>query len=351
MNYPFIIYGANGYTAQLIADLAIKQGLKPLLSGRNEAKIKPIADALGLDYKAVDLADTNALNDLLKQSGIFLNCAGPFMYTADAAARACIANKVHYLDITGEYNVFENVKKLGEQARTAGVMLLPGAGFDVVPSDCLALHLKNRLPNATHLTLAFAALQGGMSRGTAKTTVEGMGYGGTIRKDGKLVSVPMSYKAETIDFGPFKSPAAVIPWGDISTAYSSTGIANIEVFTALKAKQINALKWGDRLAPLLRLRFVKNYMLKQVDKRKPGPDENRRNKTTCYFRGTATDANGNKAEALQTTPDGYNLTMLTAVQIVNEILVGSYKPGYQTPATAYGADFILKIPGCSRTDI
>lgn len=351
MNYPFIIYGANGYTAELIAELAVQKGVKPLLSGRSADKVAAVAKRFGLDYEACSLDDTAALNVLLKKSGIFMNCAGPFMHTAEAAAKACIANKVHYLDITGEYVVFEKVKTFDAEAKAAGTMLLSGTGFDVVPSDCLAMHLKNRLPGATHLTLAFAALKGGMSRGTTKTTIEGMGYGGMIRKDGKLTRVPTSYKFEELNFGPYKSWAAVIPWGDISTAYTSTGIPNIEVFTALKKEQLNALKWGDRLAPILRMRAVKNYMLKQVDKRKPGPDENRRNTTFCNFIGIATDANGNKVESHQTTPEGYKLTAITSFGIIQEILAGNFKPGYQTPATVYGADFILKFEGVTRTDM
>lgn len=351
MKYPFILYGANGYTGELIAELAVQQGIKPLLSGRSADKIAPLAQKLGLDYEVVSLDDTAKLHALLAKSGIFLNCAGPFMYTAKPAVLACIAKGVHYLDITGEHYIFEMIKGLDDKAKAANIMLLPGSGFDVVPSDCLAMHLKQRLPNATRLTLAFAAIKGGMSRGTAKTTVEGMGTGGMIRENGKLKQVPLVYKTKEVDFGPYKSMAVTIPWGDICTAYYSTGIPNIMVFTAVKQSLINTMKWNDRLAPLLRMRFMKNMAIKAIDKRPPGPNEHKRNTAKCHFRGLAEDENGNKVETLMETCEAYKLTSLTAFQIVKEILAGNVKTGYQTPATAYGADFILKFDGTVRTDL
>lgn len=354
MKYPFIIYGANGYTGEIIAELAVKNGLKPLLAARSGDKLIPLAQRLGLNYEVCALDNKDDLYELLSKSTIFLNCAGPFMYTAKPAVEACIEKSVHYLDITGEYYVFEAMRARDGMAKAKQMMILSGVGFDVVPSDCLALHLKNKLPRATHLTLAFAALKGGMSRGTAKTTVQGMGVGGMIRENGKLKPVPLVYKTAEIDFGPFKSPAVTIPWGDICTAYYSTGIPNIMVYTGVKQSMIDTMKWSDRLGPLLRTSFARTLATKAIERRTKvvaGPDENRRNNTKCYFRGTAEDDNGNKVEALLTTPEGYKLTSLTAFAIVQEVLAGNFKTGYQTPASAYGPDFILKIEGCERTDL
>jgi short subunit dehydrogenase-like uncharacterized protein len=349
--YPFILYGANGYTADLIIELALQHNVKPLLAGRNAERMKEVATRYGLEYEVCSVDDAAALDKLVKKSGIFLNCAGPFIYTAETVARACMANKSHYLDITGEYDVFEKMHSLDSQAKAAGIMLLSGTGFDVVPSDCLSLHLKNRLPSANYLEMAFNAMAGGMSRGTAKTTVEGMGQGGKIRKDGKLVTVPMVYMTKVVDFGPYKSPTVSIPWGDICTAYYSTGIPNIVALTAVKQSMINTMKWNDRIGFLLRTKWLKNFLIKQIDKRPPGPNEKRRQTTQAHFRGTVTDAAGNSKVTLLTTPHAYTLTAMTAFGIVQEILAGNLKTGYQTPATAYGADFILKFEGVTRTDI
>ncbi len=118
---------------------------------------------------------------------------------------------------------------------------MPGVGFDVVPSDCLARYLKDQLPEAVDLTLAFYGL-GRISHGTQTTMTMNIGKGGAIRKNGKITPVPAAYMEQEIDFGDVKKVGVTIPWGDVSTAYYTTGIPNIKVFTVVPQKQITLLK-------------------------------------------------------------------------------------------------------------
>jgi short subunit dehydrogenase-like uncharacterized protein len=161
----FMIYGANGYTGELIAREASKRGMKPILAGRSQNKVEPLAKELNLIFRTFSLADKKSLEYTLKEVDFVLHCAGPFSLTSQPMVEACLRLGKHYLDITGEIAVFEAMAKRDAAAKKAGIMVLPGVGFDVVPSDCLALHLKNRLPSATALTLAFYGL-GKISHGT-----------------------------------------------------------------------------------------------------------------------------------------------------------------------------------------
>ncbi len=154
MNANFLLYGANGYTGELIARFAVQQGLRPILAARNSQKVAPLAAELGLDYRAFALDNKQAIDSALADIAVVLNCAGPFSQTSAPMVAGCLRSQTHYLDITGEINVFEEVASQDKLAKTTGVILLPGVGFDVVPSDCLAAHLKGRLPSATRLTLA-----------------------------------------------------------------------------------------------------------------------------------------------------------------------------------------------------
>ena len=113
---------------------------------------------------------------------------------------ACLATHAHYLDITGEISVFEHSRTLDAAARAAGIVVCPGVGFDVIPTDCVAAALKAALPDATQLALGFDS-RSGFSPGTAKTSVEGLAQGGKVRKDGRIISVPLAYKTRRIDFG------------------------------------------------------------------------------------------------------------------------------------------------------
>jgi short subunit dehydrogenase-like uncharacterized protein len=264
---------------------------------------------------------------------------------------SCLHTRTHYLDITGEYQVFEMCAARTDEAKAAGIMVMPGVGFDVVPSDCLAVHLKKRLPSAIELKLAFTGLKGGFSRGTAKTMIENLGDGGLVRIDHKLTVIPHAYNVMTVNFGDFQMLASTISWGDLSTAYISTGIPNIETYMGVTPSMLKQMQRANYLGWLFRMRWVKDFLQKQVDKRKEGPDEQQRTEGRSYFWGRVCDNAGNVKVSLLQTPEGYLLTAKTATLIASKVLDGKYKTGYQTPATAYGEGLILETPGCKMKDL
>lgn len=343
-----IVYGSYGYTGKLVVEECKKKNLSVILSGRNEEALKKQSEQSGYPYKTVDIGDHTGLVNLLKEGKIVIHCGGPFRHTAKKMIDACLEANTHYTDITGEYGVFELLAGYDAKAKQAGLTVLPGTGFDVVPSDCLALHLKNKLPSATHLQLAFTMSKGGLSRGTKKSMTEGLGYGGMIRENGELVSIQLGDKVRDVDFGEFKMKTLCIPWGDISTAWRSTGIPNIEVYTGATAGMIKNAKRSRYLNWLLRMKWVKTLMLKQVDKKPGGPSEEKLLTGKSYLWGKVWNENGEQAEARLETVSGYLLTAKTSVLIAEKILNGNFKTGYQTPAMAYGEDLIMEIEGSKR---
>lgn len=347
MSKPFLIYGANGYTGELITRFAAERGLKPILAGRNAEKIEALANKYGFEFRVFDLSDSSGLYTALQEVEFVLHCAGPFSLTSELMVEACIRSKRHYLDITGEIAVFEAMAARDNLAKEAGVMIMPGVGFDVVPSDCLARHLKDRLPSATHLTLAFYGL-GRISHGTQATMTMNVGRGGAVRQNGEITSVPAAWKTREIDFGEVKKKGVTIPWGDVSTAFYSTGIPNIEVYTIVPEQQLKLLKLSRYLGWLLATSPVQNILQKQIPA--GGPSDEEREKGKTYLWGEATDEAGNKVEARQFGMEGYTMTALTALKIAEKILDGNFCAGFQTPAKCYGADLILEIEGITRTD-
>src|SRR5687768_6337878 len=169
MARSILVYGANGYTGELIARFAREQRVDLILAGRSSAPVRAVAERYGFEHRVFALDAIPAIVAELDGVSVVLHCAGPFSRTAKPMAEACLKSRVHYLDITGEVSVFEQMVARDAVARRAGVMLLPGVGFDVVPSDCLAAHLKTRLPDATHLVLGIMGLGGKISHGTATT--------------------------------------------------------------------------------------------------------------------------------------------------------------------------------------
>jgi short subunit dehydrogenase-like uncharacterized protein len=264
-------------------------------------------------------------------------------------ADACLWIGVHYLDITGEAGVFEALAAQGAQARAAKVMLLPGVGFDVVPTDCLAAHLKRRLPSASHLALGFLS-QGRLSRGTAITMAENIHHGGLVRQDGVLRKVPAAFETRVIDFGTGPLKAITIGWGDVSTAYYTTGIPNIKVYTAARLGLRLAARSSRYLGWALRSTFVQKLLKRRIRAGPPGPTAEERAHGRSFVWGEATDPSGHKVVSRLQGPEGYTWTVQAALAVVERVLSGHAPSGFQTPAAAYGADFVLSLENIVRTD-
>jgi short subunit dehydrogenase-like uncharacterized protein len=182
MKNKVLIYGANGYTGELIARFAKNFSIEPIVAGRTEATVIQAALKYNLPYHIFSLDDKEALHNALKFVAVVIHAAGPFRYTAKQMVEACIETGTHYLDINGDISVFEFIRKYDAQAKAANVMLLPGSGFDVVPTDCVAYSLHQQMPDATHLEIAFLPSGGGgLSHGTATTMAGKAGEGGCVR--------------------------------------------------------------------------------------------------------------------------------------------------------------------------
>jgi short subunit dehydrogenase-like uncharacterized protein len=343
---PWMIYGANGYTGRLMAAEAAGRGLKPVLAGRNEVDVRSLAEELGLECRIFGLDGEAAIRNGLDGMSLVMHCAGPFSATSQPMISACLDKHTHYLDITGEISVFENAWKQSEQAQRADVVLCPGAGFDVVPTDCLAARLVEALPAATALQLAFEP-GGGLSPGTAKTSVEGMARGGCVRKDGDLQTVPLAWKTRDIAFRHGVRNAVSIPWGDVFTAWVSTGVPDIEVYLSVPPSSVKRLRRMRTIAPLMRLGFVQNFLKKRIGKKVQGPSEKVRADSMTQLWGEVVTADGRSVSATMETPNGYELTVTAGLGMVEFMLENSVEGGYYTPSLLVGSGFAETLPGVS----
>jgi short subunit dehydrogenase-like uncharacterized protein len=347
----FLIYGSYGYTGKLIVEQAVKEGLHPLLAGRDETALQAQANEFGLEYRAFDLKDVAALTQAVREVDAVLHCAGPFSLTYKTMVEACLANRKHYVDISGEIEEYEAVIKLSEEARKANIMFLPGGGFDVVPSDCLAAYVAKKLSNAKKLELNIATLGSGISRGTARSAIENMNRQGRIRHDGKIINVPNVWRTKQVDFGRGPRPLVSVGWGDVSTAYHSTNIPNIEVYMALPKPAVNMMKLTRYLGAIAYSRPIKNFLKWVIGSTlPPGPSRERNQNGFSLIIAEVTDGSQTIRAKLR-TPEAYYLTSLTAVEIMKRITNGDFKPGFQTPSLAYGEGFILQFDGVTREDL
>lgn len=345
-----MIYGANGYTGELIAREAARRGLKPVLAGRNRETVEALASELGLESRVFGLDGPAAVTEQVEGHALVLNCAGPFSATAAPMMDACLGARAHYLDITGEIAVFELAQSLNGRAQDAGIVLCPGVGFDVIPTDCIAAALKAALPDATHLSLGFDS-RSGFSPGTAKTSVEGMAQGGKVRRDGKIITVPLAYEIRRIDFGDGRKDAMTIPWGDVATAYHTTGIPNIEVFVPASPRTVAYARCANLVRPILGWSWVQRLIKARIARTVKGPNDEQRARMPTYVWGEATNARGERKTARIRTANGYSLTIDGALAVVAHLMATRLAGGAYTPARLVGPSLIAGLPGSGPLEI
>jgi len=343
MKSGLLLYGANGYTGRLILEAALRTGIETTIAGRRAEALEPLAKAHGVDMRVFPLEDPARIAEEISPFGVLLLAAGPFSATSARSFEACVRARTSYLDITGEIDVFEALFARDADARAAGIAVLPGVGFDVVPTDCLAAQLAAALPGATRLELAFRG--GKVSVGTTKTMIEGIPKGGRARVNGALVKVPLAWKTLTVPFPDKPRTAVTIPWGDVATAYRSTGIPNVETYLTMSPAGIASLRRARLFAPLAGLAPVQAFLKARAARTVRGPDEGERKKDRSVVWGRVTASDGRSLEGLLETLEGYTLTAETSVRAARHVLAGDVARGVLTPSLAFGPRFVEEVPG------
>lgn len=352
----WMIYGAYGYTGELIAREALRRGHRPLLAGRSKTKVAELGARLGLPSIALDLSESEALVQALQGVDLVFHAAGPFVDTSAPMIRACLAARTNYVDVTGEVGVFGSTLNQDAAARARGVALMSGVGFDVVPTDCLARYVAEKLPAATELEIAIAP-PSNVSPGTLKSMFDGVLIGGLARRNGLLVSHPIGRDTKRVRFMDRERGVIAISWGDLETAYRTTGIPNITTYMAAPASAIAMARATWPLAmvstPVLRgilsRPALREKIASSIQSMVRGPDEQTRDRERSFAWARATDSSGRRVEAWLETVDTYAFTALAGVRAVERILAS--KPiGALTPAGAFGSDFVLEIEGTRRCD-
>jgi short subunit dehydrogenase-like uncharacterized protein len=336
-----LLYGAAGYTGRLVAHSALARKLPLLLSGRDRTRLKSVSDELRCPFRVASLESPREVEQALHDVDVVVNAAGPFSATAVPMVEACIRSRVHYLDISGEVEAIETVSRYDADARRAGIMLMPGAGFDVVPSDCLALRVARRLPGAEQLRIGISGLQL-LSRGSARTISEQLGRGVRVRRDGELVTVPQGTLEALFDFGAGDRACTCVSWGDVVTAFHTTGIGNVEVYfeTTPFIRAFQLVAQGLALFPpaaMIPRMWMNTWMQIQPEGPTPGERQAQHAVVVALARG----AGGRQVMSRAHLPEAYTFTALCAPLLASRVLRGEFRPGFQTPASIFG-DNLLK---------
>lgn len=338
-----LIYGASGYTAKLLLQFPVPDGQQWILAGRNKEALSNLASVKGLDYECFSVEESEKMHIALREVDVLLNLAGPYIHTAVPFMQACLETGTHYLDITGELEVFQWAAEKNDAALKAGIMLMPGCGFDVVATDAVAKFLSVRLPGAEELLLAFVS-NGGMSRGTMRSALNKLGKAGAERKAGVLVPRPIGHKQMQLELGGKSHHMVSIPWADVVTAWYTTGIPDIVVYMNLPMRWVPLVL--RIFGPMLRMDVVKQALLRKIDTMPEGPSPEALEKGKTLVYGKVKKGN-TVLEAEFFGPQAYRFTALSCLAVLNQIMKSGAKPGFQTPAGCFGSEIAASISGCS----
>jgi len=345
-----LIYGATGYTGRLIAERLRNSRRHVVVSGRTLDRVQALSAALGVAGRTIAIDDAEALDSALDDVDVLINAASPFALTASALIESCLRTNTHYLDITGELPVFQNAFLQDEAARTRGIMIMPGAGFGVVASDCLAVHVAALVPNAKYLRIAVLR-PSSFSRGTFRSALGVASSPVSIRRNGRLTLLPVGRLQRAFDFGDGERESVAVSWADVFTAYHSTGIRNIEAYFEAGFAARALYQLGAGVAGAMQLRPVRALIDAVAGAWPEGPSEVRRQSERCVVVAEAEDSWRQVRGARLETPDGYSFTAEAAATIAKRIIGGDFVSGFQTPARVYGADLALQFKGTSRNEL
>ena len=346
-----LIYGAYGFTGSGVSKLANEYGITPVLAGRNESKLKPLAESLGLNYVVLSLENNHDnLVQVLKHFEIVLHIAGPYTFTAKPMLDAVIEAGTHYVDLTGENHVIQQQLDRDHEFKAANIMVMPAVGYDVVPTDCLNVYVSDQIDNPTNLTVvinnSYKVSKGaGASRGTMKSGLEVLGRPLLMRQQGEMVKVSALKVIQRLEEGE-EQTLLQIPWADMMTSYVSTGVPTIEVF---QLQQDKIPSWIPRVAQSDFARRILGWLIDKYAPEGPPVDAQKTRQTRIV--STATNSGGASVSAALITPEGYLLTFHSTLIVAKKVIDGDWEPGFQTVGKVYGPDLVLEVPGVSRVDL
>jgi len=344
-----LIYGATGYTGRLIAERLRNSRRHLVVAGRTADRVQGLAAELGVAGDVIAIDDAEALDSALGDVDVLINAASPFTLTAPALIESCLRTKTHYLDISGELPVFQNAFLHDEAARGRGIMIMPGAGFGIVASDCLAAHVAALVPNAKYLRIAVRP--GSISRGSFRSALRVANSPVSIRRNGRMMLLPVGRLQRAFDFGDGEKECVAVSWADVFTAYHSTGIRNIEAYFEADFASRALYHLGAGVADTMQLNPVKNLIDAIARAWPEGPPEVQRRAEKCVIVAEAEDSWRQVRSARLTTPDGYSFTAEAASAIALRAARGDFLSGFQTPARVYGADLALEFKGTHREEL
>ena len=312
-----VLFGATGYTGRLTAEAMAAAGARPVLAGRDRARLEALAGRLGgLEVAEADTARPDSVRGLVGRGDVLVSTVGPFLTRGEPAVRAAVEAGAAYLDATGEppflRRVFEELGPLA--AGRCG--LVPAFGYDFVPGNLAGALALAESPAATRVTIGyFVTGGGGFSSGTLASGAGMLLEPGFAWRDGRLRRERTARRVRSFPIGG-REWLAVSYGGSEHYALPrvAPGLRQVEVYLGWFGRRSRAVQAFSAVgAPLARLpgagalaRAVTGPLARQTGR---GPDEAARRGGGSLVVAVAADDGGRELATVRLHgPDPYTLT-------------------------------------------
>ena len=344
-----LLYGATGFSGGAIARRLRDQGRTPIVAGRDGGRIRAVAESLNAPWRGFDLADRPALDAALADVSLVLHAAGPFVQTAPPMIDACIRGGAHYLDIAGEWPVFALAQQRSGDAVAAGVMLMPGAAFSIVVSDCLMARAVRRIPDVVALRIAGSS-PAAVTRASLRSAINLTDADVIVRRHGSVERTPAGELSRGFNFGAGERISVAVSGPDVITGEQTTGIQNIETYIEAPLASRLALRAGG-LASAVYGPAITRGALRSLSRwwPEPAPEQDAAVWRNAVVVETVDRWRRTSRLGLRTI-DSYEVTTRAAAAIAHRVAGGDHSPGFQTPAGLFGPEFVLDLGGVSPFD-
>ena len=344
MGNEFWILGATGRGGRAIAEELARSGRELVLVGRDEARLKDVLAGIDAEGRAsVRVAD--GLDDALSliaqaRPAVLINTIGPFTQTTVPAATAAVRADVSYVDLANELAPVGALLDLDGVARDAGVTLVTGAGFGVVATEALALHVRGDAPPARAARVSAMPVVDGLGPAVLSSVVDSLAGGGAVVRGGAVVPARLGSGFERLRLPDGSSVGAVaVPTGELLAAQAATGAGEVvaassEVPSAAPIRAV--LPFASRL---LARPAVRNAAHRAINRWRLQPPA--RSGEHSWAHARLTWADGSVRDGWLRTGEGYAFTARVAALVASRLADGDGRPGAFTPAALLGPEIAL----------
>ncbi|NJP94858.1 NAD(P)H-binding protein [Nonomuraea sp. FMUSA5-5] len=328
------VYGASGYTGRLVTAEARRRGLDVVVSGRDESRLREVAE--GAEVRVAGVDDAPALARAFEGCDVVVGCAGPFSEVGDPVVRAAIAAGAHYVDTSAEQLFLRHVfDTYAERAEQAGVSVVPAVGFDILPGDMIAHLAGAEVEPLDELTIAYQTNDFDMTRGTIRSSLQVLLDGDLAYEDGQWRPAEgLAVKRTSFTF-PGQSeerPTARWPGAEIVTVPRHVRARRVEIIT-------DAAVFTPEMISLMQLPTDQwDAVIGQLPE---GPSEERRPVAEFTIVAEAIGVDGRRATGVVRATDIYGSAAVFTVEAARRLAAGEAKAGVLSPAQAFDSAAFL----------